>query len=433
MEKKVYEQLQEIIYTETLDNGLKVTLLPKNDFHKTYGLFSTNFGSIDNQFVPNGKTEMITVPDGIAHFLEHKLFEKEDGDVFNTFGRLGASANAFTSFTRTAYLFSSTSHVSESLITLLDFVQEPYFTDETVNKEKGIIAQEIQMYEDEPDWRLFFGILGNMYPKHPLHIDIAGTVDSIMDITPELLYENHETFYHPSNMNLFVVGKLDPEEMMKLIRENQAQKEYAPAEDIKRIFPEETVKDIKPYNFINMTVNRPKSIVGVKGIREISSGIEALKYKTTMDLLLTLLFGPTSENYLKLYDKGIIDDSFSFEFNLDRTFHFIDVSGDTKDSAVFSAEIKKLLLEAKMSSELTDENLAIVKKRTIGQELQSLNSLEYIANQYSQPIYGEATLFDVVPIIESITLDEIKEAAEEFMIEDHMTTFHILPKGDKNA
>ncbi|MER2174056.1 MAG: pitrilysin family protein [Carnobacterium sp.] len=433
MEKKVYEQLQEIIYTETLDNGLKVTLLPKNDFHKTYGLFSTNFGSIDNQFVPNGKTEMITVPDGIAHFLEHKLFEKEDGDVFNTFGRLGASANAFTSFTRTAYLFSSTSHVSESLTTLLDFVQEPYFTDETVNKEKGIIAQEIQMYEDEPDWRLFFGILGNMYPKHPLHIDIAGTVDSIMDITPELLYENHATFYHPSNMNLFVVGKLDPEEMMKLIRENQAQKEYAPAEDIKRIFPEETIKDIKPYNFINMTVNRPKSIVGVKGIREISSGIEALKYKTTMDLLLTLLFGPTSENYLKLYDKGIIDDSFSFEFNLDRTFHFIDVSGDTKDSAVFSAEIKKLLLEAKMSSELTDENLAIVKKRTIGQELQSLNSLEYIANQYSQPIYGEATLFDVVPIIESITLDEIKEAAEEFMIEDHMTTFHILPKGDKNA
>lgn len=433
MEKKVYEQLQEIIYTETLDNGLKVTLLPKNDFHKTYGLFSTNFGSIDNQFVPNGKTEMVTAPDGIAHFLEHKLFEKEDGDVFNKFGRLGASANAFTSFTRTAYLFSSTSHVSESLTTLLDFVQEPYFTEETVNKEKGIIAQEIQMYEDEPDWRLFFGVLGNMYPKHPLHIDIAGTVDSIMDITPELLYENHATFYHPSNMSLFVVGKLDPEEMMKLIRENQAQKEYAPAEAIKRIFPEETVKDIKPYNFINMTVNRPKSIVGVKGIKEIPSGIEALKYKTTMDLLLTLLFGPTSANYLKLYDKGVIDDSFSFEFNLDRTFHFIDVSGDTKDSAVFSAEIKKLLLEAKMSSEFTDENLAIVKKRTIGQELQSLNSLEYIANQYSQPIYGEATLFDVVPIIESITLDEIKKVAEEFMIEDHMTTFHILPKGDKDA
>ena len=433
MDKKIYEQLQETIYTETLENGLRVTLLPKNDFHKTYGLFSTNFGSIDNQFVPRGKTEMITVPDGIAHFLEHKLFEKEDGDVFNTFGRLGASANAFTSFTKTAYLFSSTNHVSESLNTLLDFVQEPYFTDATVNKEKGIIAQEIQMYEDEPDWRLYFGVLGNMYPKHPLHIDIAGTVDSIMDITSELLYENHATFYHPSNMNLFVVGKLDPEETMQLIRENQSKKEFLPVEPIERIFPEETIQDIKPYDFIQMSVNRPKSIVGVKGVTEIPIGIKALAYKTTMDLLLTLLFGPTSANYLKLYDKGIIDDSFSYEFNLDRTFHFIDIGGDTKDSVVFSDEIKKILLDAKNSSELTEENLTIVKKRMIGQELQSLNSLEYIANQFSQPSYGEATLFDVVPIIESITLTDIKKAAEEFMLEDHMTTFHILPKGENEA
>lgn len=433
MDKKIYEQLQETIYTETLENGLRVTLLPKNDFHKTYGLFSTNFGSIDNQFVPRGKTEMITVPDGIAHFLEHKLFEKEDGDVFNTFGRLGASANAFTSFTKTAYLFSSTNHVSESLNTLLDFVQEPYFTDATVNKEKGIIAQEIQMYEDEPDWRLYFGVLGNMYPKHPLHIDIAGTVDSIMDITPELLYENHATFYHPSNMSLFVVGKLDPEETMQLIRENQSKKEFLPVEPIERIFPEETIQDIKPYDFIQMSVNRPKSIVGVKGVTEIPSGVKALAYKTTMDLLLTLLFGPTSANYLNLYDKGIIDDSFSYEFNLDRTFHFIDIGGDTKDSVVFSDEIKKILLDAKNSSELTEENLTIVKKRMIGQELQSLNSLEYIANQFSQPSYGEATLFDVVPIIESVTLTEIKKAADEFMVEDHMTTFHILPKGENEA
>ena len=433
MDKKIYEQLQETIYTETLENGLRVTLLPKNDFHKTYGLFSTNFGSIDNQFVPRGKTEMITVPDGIAHFLEHKLFEKEDGDVFNTFGRLGASANAFTSFTKTAYLFSSTNHVSESLNTLLDFVQEPYFTDATVNKEKGIIAQEIQMYEDEPDWRLYFGVLGNMYPKHPLHIDIAGTVDSIMDITPELLYENHATFYHPSNMSLFVVGKLDPEETMQLIRENQSKKEFLPVEPIERIFPEETIQDIKPYDFIQMSVNRPKSIVGVKGVTEIPIGIKALAYKTTMDLLLTLLFGPTSANYLKLYDKGIIDDSFSYEFNLDRTFHFIDIGGDTKDSVVFSDEIKKILLDVKNSLELTEENLATVKKRMIGQELQSLNSLEYIANQFSQPSYGEATLFDVVPIIESVTLTEIKKAADEFMVEDHMTTFHILPKGENEA
>lgn len=254
-----------------------------------------------------------------------------------------------------------------------------------------------------------------------------------MDITPELLYENHATFYHPSNMSLFVVGKLDPEETMQLIRENQSKKEFLPVEPIERIFPEETIQDIKPYDFIQMSVNRPKSIVGVKGVTEIPSGVKALTYKTTMDLLLTLLFGPTSANYLNLYDKGIIDDSFSYEFNLDRTFHFIDIGGDTKDSVVFSDEIKKILLDAKNSSELTEENLTIVKKRMIGQELQSLNSLEYIANQFSQPSYGEATLFDVVPIIESVTLTEIKKAADEFMVEDHMTTFHILPKGENEA
>lgn len=433
MEKKVYEQLNETLYTETLENGLSVTLLPKNEFHKTYGLFTTKYGSIDNQFVPLGESEMTKVPDGIAHFLEHKMFEKEKGDIFHVFGKQGASANAFTSFTRTSYLFSSTSHVLKNMETLLDFVQEPYFTEETVNKEKGIIAQEIQMYEDEPDWRLFFGILGNLYPKHPLHIDIAGTVDSIMDITADLLMESYQTFYHPSNMNLFVVGKMDPAEMMDWIRENQAKKEFPAATEIKRHFPEETVADIVPFASITMPVNRAKSIVGVKGIGAAPEGKAALAYKTTMDLLLTLLFGPTSANYLKLYDSGIIDDSFSYDFSLDRTFHFVDIGGDAKDAEAFSTVVKEILLTAKESPELTEENLTLVKKRMIGQVLQSLNSLEYIANQYSQQAYGDATLFDLVPIIETITLDQLKSLAESFMQEAHMSVFHILPKGADEA
>lgn len=258
MIKKHYEQLNETIYTATLSNGLSVTLLPKNEFHKTYGLFTTKYGSIDNQFVPRDGKQLTLVPDGIAHFLEHKMFEKKDGDVFNVFGKLGASANAFTSFTQTSYLFSSTTNVDENIETLLDFVQEPYFTKETVEKEKGIISQEIQMYEDEPDWRLFFGILGNMYPKHPLHIDIAGTVESIKDITAELLHESYNTFYHPSNMNLFIVGKMNPEEMMELIKSNQAKKSFSEVTEIERYFPEETVDDIKPFDSIKMAIKRPK-------------------------------------------------------------------------------------------------------------------------------------------------------------------------------
>ena len=229
MIKKDYAQIKETLYTETLANGLKVYLLPKNDFQKTYGLFTTDYGSIDNTFVPIGQEEMIEVPDGIAHFLEHKMFEKEDGDVFQKFGQQGASANAFTSFTKTSYLFSTTDQVTQNLETLLDFVQSPYFTKETVEKEKGIIGQEIQMYLDDPNWRLFFGILGNLYPKHPLHIDIAGTVASIAEITAEDLYTSYNTFYHPSNMTLFVVGKMDPEALMAFIRDNQAAKELSAA------------------------------------------------------------------------------------------------------------------------------------------------------------------------------------------------------------
>ncbi|WP_414839889.1 EF-P 5-aminopentanol modification-associated protein YfmH [Carnobacterium sp. TMP28] len=433
MDEKHYEQLNETIYTETLSNGLSVTLLPKNEFHKTYGLFTTKYGSIDNQFVPREGDELVRVPDGIAHFLEHKMFEKKDGDVFNVFGKQGASANAFTSFTQTSYLFSSTTNVKENIETLLNFVQEPYFTKETVDKEKGIIAQEIQMYEDEPDWRLFFGLLGNLYPKHPLHIDIAGTVDSIMDITAESLYESYHTFYHPSNMNLFVVGKMNPEEMMALIKLNQAKKSFSEVTEIERYFPEEKITDIIPFDSIKMTVKRPKSIIGIKGVGQVPEGEEALVYKTTMDLLLALLIGPTSDNYLRLYDSGVIDDSFSHGFSLERTFYFADIAGDTKDPETFSTVIKEILLTAKMSPELNREHLILVKKRMIGQVLQSLNSLEYIANQYSQQHYGETTLFDLVPIIESITLNQIKQLAEEFMQESHMSVFYILPKGDEKA
>lgn len=201
-----FEQLQETLFHEKMANGLDVYVLPKQGFNKTYAVFTTKYGSIDNQFVPLNKEEMVHVPDGIAHFLEHKLFEKADGDVFQDFSKQGASANAFTSFTRTAYLFSSTSNVEKNLETLVDFVQDPYFTEKSVEKEKGIIGQEINMYDDNPDWRLFFGLIENMYKDHPVKIDIAGTVESISHITKDLLYECYETFYHPSNMLLFIVG-----------------------------------------------------------------------------------------------------------------------------------------------------------------------------------------------------------------------------------
>jgi predicted Zn-dependent peptidase len=431
MNKKEYTQINETLYTETLANGLTVYLLPKNEFHKTYGLFTTNYGSIDNNFVPLGQEEFIQVPDGIAHFLEHKMFEKEDGDVFQKFGQQGASANAFTSFTKTSYLFSTTSQVEENLATLLDFVQDPYFTKETVEKEKGIIGQEIQMYLDDPSWRLFFGILGNLYPKHPLHIDIAGTVESISEITAEDLYTCYHTFYHPSNMTLFVVGKMNPDELMAFIRENQNSKTFAAAQPIKRHFPQETAADIVRKQSIEMSITRPKVLVGVKGLDQVpATGQELMKYKITAELLLQLLFGNTSQNYLKLYNQGLLDDSFSYEFNLDRSFHFADIGGDSDQPERLAAEIEAILLASADSPEITTENVALLKKKMIGKYFQALNSLEYIANQFSQSLYGETTLFDKIAVIESIQLADIQKMAQEFIQEAGFSQFYMYPKAD---
>ncbi|EOH95321.1 EF-P 5-aminopentanol modification-associated protein YfmH [Enterococcus pallens] len=430
MDKQVYDKINETLYKEVLPNGLTVYLLPKEGYHKTYGLFSTNYGSIDNTFIPRGGDEFITVPDGIAHFLEHKMFEKEEGDVFQKFGEQGASANAFTSFTRTSYLFSTTDQLELNLATLLDFVQEPYFTEESVQKEQGIIGQEIQMYQDDPNWQQFFGILKNMYPKHPLHIDIAGTVESIAEITAEDLYTCYRTFYHPSNMTLFVVGNLEPEALMSFIRENQAQKEFAAPEPIQRQFPTEGLEDIIQVSEQKMPVAMPKSIVGVKGISALpENDKERLIFKLSVDLLLQLLVGNTSQNYLRLYNEGIIDDSFGYEFSLDRSFYFADFGGDTEKPEQLADEVIKILLNFEQDPEVNEENLALLKKKMLGKYFQSLNALEYVANQFTQSLFGEWTLFDMPELIQSVQLQDILAAGQLLIKEEAFSRFYMRKEG----
>ena len=427
MNKTEYDQINETLYHEVLPNGLTVYLLPKNDYHKTYGLFSTNYGSIDNEFIPYGSDKKIKVPDGIAHFLEHKLFEKEDGDVFQLFGQQGASANAFTSFTKTSYLFSSTDQFEKNLTTLLDFVQAPYFTEETVNKEKGIIGQEIQMYEDDPNWRMFFGILNNLYPEHPLHIDIAGTVESIEAITADDLYTCYRTFYQPSNMVLFVVGKLEPEKLMELIRTNQNAKDFPPAQKIKRYFPDNN-GDIIAKSSMRSAITRDKFVLGIKGLDVLpAEGKELLRYKTALNLLFQLLLGNTSQNYLKMYNDGLIDDSFGFEFSLDREFHFADFSGDTDQPEKAAEKVKEILLHFEEDQELSEENLTLLKKKMLGQYFQTLNSLEYIANQFTQSLFGDQTLFDLPEIIESIQLADVLKVGRSFIKEEAFSEFYMQP------
>ena len=365
MEKIEFNQIQEEIYHEKLENGLDVYILPKKGFNKTYATFTTKYGSIDNHFVPLEKSEFLKVPDGIAHFLEHKLFEKEDGDVFQQFSKQGASANAFTSFTRTAYLFSSTSDVEQNLETLMDFVQEPYFTEKTVEKEKGIIGQEITMYDDNPDWRLYFGLIQNMYQNHPVSIDIAGTIESISHITKDLLYECYETFYHPSNMLLFVVGPVDATKVMEQIKENQAKKNYSKVQEIKRQFENEPLEVAKKKQVLQMNVQTSKCLVGIKAKHVDQSGAEMLKHELTINIIFDFLFGKSSENYQELYSKGLIDETFSFDYSQEKGFGFAMIGGDTNEPDKLADVLKKMLLSAKQGEVFTLEGLERTKRKKL--------------------------------------------------------------------
>ncbi|KGR86484.1 EF-P 5-aminopentanol modification-associated protein YfmH [Lysinibacillus odysseyi] len=426
-----FQQLDETLYYKQLENGLDVYILPKKGFSKTFVTFTTKYGSIDRTFVPIGEEEPITVPDGIAHFLEHKMFEKEEGDVFQKFSEVGAQANAFTSFTRTAYLFSATNHLYKSTETLLDFVQQPYFTEETVNKEKGIIGQEITMYDDQPDWRLYFGAIENMYHNHPVKIDIAGTIESIDKITAEHLYTCYNTFYHPSNMLLFVIGAVDPTEMMAFIEGNQNKKEFPEPAPLKRIFEKEPTGVAIKEREMNMDVQQPKVYIGLKAKEVDLSGDAMLKHELAMSIALECLFGRASDFYTNVYENGLIDESYAFDFSLEKGYGFALIGSDTPKPDELEKVIKERLAEAEDGSVFKEEDVERIKRKKIGYFLRALNSLEFIANQFTRYKFNDMNLFDAVPTIEKLTIEDIKEAFKSLQGEEQQTVFKILPVNER--
>ncbi|MGE7595183.1 EF-P 5-aminopentanol modification-associated protein YfmH [Peribacillus frigoritolerans] len=428
MEKIAFTQLKEELFHEKMDNGLEIYILPKSGFNKSFATFTTNYGSIDNHFKPLNETEFSKVPDGIAHFLEHKLFEKEDGDVFQQFSKQGASANAFTSFTRTAYLFSSTSDFERNLTTLIDFVQDPYFSEKTVEKEKGIIGQEINMYDDNSDWRLYFGTIANMYHQHPVKIDIAGTVESIAGITKDMLYECYNTFYHPSNMLLFVVGPVDVESTMKLVRDNQNGKGYNEQPAVERKFDEEPEIVAKDKEVLRMNVQTPKVMLGIKAINVNQSGLLLLKRELATNIYLEMLFGKSSPLHEELYEEGLIDQSFSYDYTQEQGFGFALIGGDSAKPDELMESLFGILQKSKAGTGLNEESLQRTIKKKIGSFLRSLNSPEYIANQFTRYAFNDMNLFDVVSVLEKLTIEDIREVAKDLISDERMTVCQVLPK-----
>lgn len=432
MKKKMYDTINENVYQSRLPNGLDVYLLPKQDISKTYAIFMTNYGSIDCRFTPIGQEEAITVPDGIAHFLEHKLFEKEDRDVFQDFLAKGASPNAFTSFTKTAYLFSTTKETNANVNTLLDFVQSPYFSDQSVEKEKGIIGQEIKMYDDQPDWKSFMGSINNMFHEHPVKIDIAGTVDSIAPITKEDLYTCYNTFYHPENMVLVVAGNFDAEEMIDTISANQSKKEFPDYTGIDRKYPEESTSVAKKETVLEMPVTVPKVTIGIKEEGNVMSGEEFLEREVLQSMLLDYFLAPSGPYYEALYDEALIDDSFDYSNNAEQAFSFSLIATNTKKPEQTAEALKKVLKNISKEP-LTEATLETMKKKQIGHILRAMNSIEYIAGEIAHYHFLGLDFFEVIPYIQSVTLEQVNKFLTDWIKDDALTVTIVKPSQQEDA
>ena len=426
LEKINYSAVGETVYQTVLANGLRVFLLPKNDFNETYGIISTNFGSVDTGIVSRETNQVTQYPAGIAHFLEHKLFEGPQGkDLLLEFTKLGAESNAFTSFTRTSYLFSATDNISENLQLLQKLVHRADFTKESILREQDIIGQEIEMYQDNPDYRLFFGALANLYPQTPLAEDIAGTKESISEITVENLKENFSNFYHPSNMTLFVIGNFDLEQMAAEIAEQQEKLVFAGSSETIEKIPV-SLHPVVSTDTYRMEVASPKLAVGIRGTDFVDES-ELYRYKITLKLLFAMMFGWTSKRFQSLYESGKMDNSLTLEVEVEKDFHFVMLTMDTQEPVGLSHQFRSAIKNFDKDPDVTEEHLDTIKSEMFGDFLHGLNSLEYIATQYEPQLMGE-NLFDLPKILQDISLNDVIKLGHRFIDQCDMTDFTIFPK-----
>jgi predicted Zn-dependent peptidase len=383
--------------------GLTILVWEMENFSSSMALFGTKYGSINTSFRIKGEPDFTTVPEGIAHFLEHKLFENEDCDVFDLYAKTGANANAFTSFDKTAYLFSCTDNFNESLKILLDFVQAPYFTKESVDKEQGIIGQEIQMTNDNPNWKVFFNLLDCLYFEHPVKIDIAGTKDSIAKIDADLLYKCYNTFYNLNNMVLCVAGNVKVQDILRI--SDECLKENTPIE-IESIFPEEPLKVVKKSNEHIQAVGVPMFSVGYK--MQPYTGKENLKSEIITTIIADILTDTASPFYKKMSDRGLINSSFDCEvFNGDGFFSLI-FSGESNDPYTLQKELNDLFESAKIQG-LDREHFENLRRDNYGGVIKHFNNVSAVAEMLLTDYFAGVNSFDALDILRSLKFEEVQE------------------------
>ena len=397
-------KIKEKAFIEKLENGMKVIIIPKKNTKKKYVIWGTHFGSIDNRFIMPQTGEEVFIPDGVAHFLEHKMFEQPDGsNSLDTLMALGLDANAYTTNDHTAYLFECTDHFYDGLDELMNYVQHPYFTDENVEKEKGIIGQEINMYDDDPGWQLYMSIMDCLYKENPIKLDIAGSIESISKITPDVLYKCYNTFYHPSNMIMVLCGNFEPEKLLEEVKKRLLPKENQ--SEIKRIYPPKEDNINKTEKTTNMEVSTPMFMIGYKDIENRQEN--RIQKHIAIEILLNMIIGKSSDLYQELYENGALLSQPDLDYEWSSQYAHILISGFSKTPELVKQKIDETIQKMKDNG-LNKEHFNRIKKKIYGDYVIEYNSISDIGRMFLADSIKNINSFDYIEEFETVT----KEYAE---------------------
>ena len=409
-------KVKEKLYIEKLKNSLTVMIIPKRGIQKKYIIWGTNYGSNDNRFIVPGENEITEVPKGVAHFLEHKMFEQENGrNSLDVLTDIGVSANAYTTNDHTAYLYEATDNFYEALDEFMDYVQHPYFTDENVEKEKGIIGQEIMMYDDYPQWKVYLNALECMYYNNPVKLDITGTIETISHIDKDILYKCYKTFYNPSNMAMVVAGDFEPEKLLEEIKKRLVNNKSNG--EIKRIFDEEPQEIVKSYVEQNMEVSMPLFTIGIKDTPAEEK--ERVRKNIAIEILLNMIIGASSDLFKELYNKGNCYWSPSIEYDFNKNYAHILLTGQSNNPQELF-EMFKQQVKYSIENGLNEEDVERTKKMIYGEYIKEYDDVVDISRMFLSDYFKGINSFDYLENVEIVNLEYLNQILKDVFQERKM-------------
>ncbi len=409
-------KVKEKVYIEKLENGLTILIIPKKGIQKKFVIWGVNYGSNDSKFIVPGENQETEVPKGVAHFLEHKMFEQESGvNSLDTLTALGVEANAYTTNDHTAYLFECTENFYPALDELMDYVQHPYFTDQNVEKEKGIIGQEIMMYDDYPEWKVYLNALEAMYHENPVKLDITGTIETISHIDKDILYKCYNTFYNPSNMAMVICGDFEPDQLLEEIKKRLIDKKANG--EIKRIYPEEPEEIVQEKIEQTMDVSEPLFTIGIKD--KLVDTKERVKKHIAIEILLNMIIGKSSKLYQKLYDEGILFVTPSLDYEYGREYAHVLITGQSKEPEKVYQDFKQTVAQMKQNG-IDVKEFTRIKKRIYGENVKEFNDTADIARMFLSDFFKEINSFDFLDEIAIINEQYVEQVLKEIFDENKM-------------